>query len=517
MMASASTIKRKCFSIEEKGAIVARLENGESNVSLASEFGVSHSTISTMWKNREKIREAFNNNALKAKKLRSSLHDDLDKCLLQWFKNQRSKNVPITGPILREKANEFGQLLGKQNYHCSEGWINRFRSRHNIVFGKISGEAASVPDGVPETWLQTVFQEIRKGYTDDEIFNADETGLFYRMTYDKTMKFKGERCTGGKMSKERITVMVAANMTGSEKRKLFVIGKAKRPRCFRNVKSLPVVYEHNKKAWMTSELFTKFLREWDSELQRSSKKILLVVDNCPAHPNVENLKAIKLCFLPPNCTSVLQPMDQGVINSLKMQYRKMQILENIRNIELNKERGITLLDAVLMVSTAWEKVSSKTIESCFRHAGFTKAVNEEAIDIDSDFDEEDNMPLAQLINSVTATVLTDDELLEFVNIDQDLETWGDLNEAEIVKNLEKDTVVTEITEENDDEEGADLQVPSCAEALQAVSTLRRFATFEGLKDKEVLESISTLEKRLERTYYNTKCNKQSKITDFFST
>ena len=71
-MASTSTIKRKCFSIEEKGAIVARLENGESNAVLALEFGVSHSTISTMWKNRDKIIEAFNNNALKAKKLRSS-------------------------------------------------------------------------------------------------------------------------------------------------------------------------------------------------------------------------------------------------------------------------------------------------------------------------------------------------------------------------------------------------------------------------------------------------------------
>lgn len=77
---------------------------------------------------------------------------------------------------------------------------------------------------VPESWLKNVFQQTRKGYSDDDIFNADETGIFYKMTYDKTMRFKGEKCSGGKMSKDRITVMVAANMRGIEKRKLLVIG-----------------------------------------------------------------------------------------------------------------------------------------------------------------------------------------------------------------------------------------------------------------------------------------------------
>lgn len=53
----------------------------------------------------------------------------------------------------------------------------------------------------------------------------DESGLFYKMMPDKTLKFKGEKCTGGKMSKDRI----AANMDGSEKRKLLAIGKSRTP------------------------------------------------------------------------------------------------------------------------------------------------------------------------------------------------------------------------------------------------------------------------------------------------
>ena len=44
---------------------------------------------------------------------------------------------------------------------------------------------------------------------------------------DKTLRVKREKCTGGKLSKERVTVLVGANMSGSEKRKLLVIGKSR--------------------------------------------------------------------------------------------------------------------------------------------------------------------------------------------------------------------------------------------------------------------------------------------------
>jgi hypothetical protein len=119
------------------------------------------------------------------------------------------------------------------------------------------------------------------------------------MLPDKTFKFKGETCSGGKMSKERLTVLVCANMTGTSKKKLFVIGKSKTPRCFKNVKSLPVIYEANKCTWMTSELWDRFLRKWDSELKRKREKILLLVDNCPSHTKLNDLHCIKLVFFTP--------------------------------------------------------------------------------------------------------------------------------------------------------------------------------------------------------------------------
>jgi hypothetical protein len=49
---------------------------------------------------------------------------------------------------------------------------------------------------------------------------------------------------------------------------MFVIGKSKNPRCFKNVKSLPTEYVANKKAWMTSEIFTNWLHQIDKKMTK---------------------------------------------------------------------------------------------------------------------------------------------------------------------------------------------------------------------------------------------------------
>ena len=52
-----------------------------------------------------------------------------------------------------------------------------------------------------------------------------------------------------------MTLLVCANMSGTEKQPILAIGKFKNSRCFRGVTRLPVRYEANKNAWMTSVIF----------------------------------------------------------------------------------------------------------------------------------------------------------------------------------------------------------------------------------------------------------------------
>lgn len=80
------------------------------------------------------------------------------------------------------------------------------------------------------------------------IYNADETGIVYKMLPDKTMEFKDVNCHGGKNKERRITAKVCANMSGTDKLPLLVIGRASNPCCFKHVKSLLVENYSNKKA-----------------------------------------------------------------------------------------------------------------------------------------------------------------------------------------------------------------------------------------------------------------------------
>lgn len=123
--------------------------------------------------------------------------------------------------------------------------------------------------------------------------------LFYKLLPDKTLTFKEEPCHGGKHCKDRVTVLVGANADGSEKLPLLVIGKSKKLRCFKNVRSLPVQYDASKKSWMNSTIFEPWLRKLDRHFSQQQRKILLNLDNCPAHPVVEVLSSIKVVLLPP--------------------------------------------------------------------------------------------------------------------------------------------------------------------------------------------------------------------------
>ena len=94
-------------------------------------------------------------------------------------------------------------------------------------------------------WEQTHLSTILSRYELRDNYKADEFGLFYQQLPTKSFHLRGERCTGGKFSKVRLTGLAAGNGHG-EKLPMLVIGKAKKPRCFRSVKSLPCQYKSQK-------------------------------------------------------------------------------------------------------------------------------------------------------------------------------------------------------------------------------------------------------------------------------
>ena len=288
-----------------------------------------------------------------------------------------------------------------------------------------------------------------QSYSPDDIYNADETGIFFRLLPDKTLELKNVDCHGGKKNKERLTAMVCANMSGTDKLPLLIIGKPSNPRCFKHVKSLPTEYDANKKAWMTSDIFKEWVKKLDKKMRKKKRKIALIIDNCPAHPKIPGLQAVDLVFLPPNITSKTQPMNQGIIQSLKVQYRKRVLIKYINAIDKGQTPVISILYALHLV----------------KHG--TTSANQQS-PIASDI--EDNIPLA----TFRTHGLSPGVLHKFTTVDEDIETCADLSEDDIVEEIRMKNAPEEITDNTsaDDIIEPQIQPPSSEEIMAACEVMR---------------------------------------------
>ena len=103
-------------------------------------------------------------------------------------------------------------------------------------------------------WNETSLPIILSRCKLKDIYNADEFSLFYPGLPNKTLHMKGEKRSGDKHDKVRLTGMAAVRTDGEEL-PIFVIGKSAKERCLKKVKSLPCSYWSQVKSWMNSFVF----------------------------------------------------------------------------------------------------------------------------------------------------------------------------------------------------------------------------------------------------------------------
>jgi hypothetical protein len=129
---------------------------------------------------------------------------------------------------------------------------------------------------------------------------------------------------GFKAAKDGLTVLLGANAAGDCKLKVLLVYHSENPRAFKGLSkaTLPVHFRSDPKAWMTIAHFEEwFMNYFIPEVEKFCRgndipfKILLIFSNAPGHSAyLDDFHAnVKVVFLPPNTTSIHQPMDQGVI------------------------------------------------------------------------------------------------------------------------------------------------------------------------------------------------------------
>ena len=496
---AANTRKRKDLTLADKYSIVKDLDNGITQVVLSKKHGVSQSVISRISKTKEQITDMYKTTANPSRKRqREATCEDVSEALLRWFKQARSKEVPVSGPMLHEKAISLGKELGLTDFNPSLSWVQRWRQRKGIVFKKQHGEKQDHDAVGADHWIMNVWPEYNVKYAPCDVYNCDETGLYFKALPEHSMCFKDQKPSGGKKAKERLTVLVTTNMDGSDKRTPLVIGKSLNPRCFRGVSNLPVSYKANKNAWMTSTIFEEWLIALDKEMVKKKRKICLLMDNCSAH-NVKDLKleAVEIVFLPPNTTSAVQPLDQGIIRNLKHFYRKRSLQKIISAIDNDDgatagtvAKSINVLDAVNFIAAAWSNVTPETIQNCF-FRGLTQDVGDELF---IGFEPED-VPSSMDISTYKS----------YVDIDDGIPTSGDPTDAEICEDIKAEAATEDDITIADDDDTVSLpyETHSNSDILRALDIIRNRINATAIDpdhfyclEKQLLEDMNSKVKQM---------------------
>jgi hypothetical protein len=490
---------RKDLTLKEKLVIIDNYDKlpkmGQRNA--AVQLKISQPLLCKILKNRDNIlKGASQNDNTSCKRNRTGKDEQVGSALKMWFTNVRENDARIDGPLMKQKAEELATKLGKDDFIATDGWFSRWKKRENIVYRRVQGEQKDADVSAAEIWIQEEWPKIVSEYSPDDIYNADETGLYYRALPEHTLMFKNESAKGCKTSKDRLTVLCCASMSGS-KENLLVIGKSKNPRCFKGVKQLPVAYCANSNAWMTSLVFNDWLQKWDMELNRN---IVLLVDNCTAHVLHVSLKHIKVIFLPANTTSLIQPCDQGIIRTLKAYYRRemrariLECLDDTHKMTANNlARKTDILQALHLLAMSWKNVSDKTIRNCFSHGGFSSKETEleESIAKPSD--------------------LTQEVFDEWMSIDDNIEVAAKLTESDIcqiVSEADQESI-EEIDLEDDDDARSFVKPPSAIEMRNALEVIRLGIQHRSGDFQKLYEFDSFVSELLRKT------TKQPTLHDFF--
>ena len=296
-----------------------------------------------------------------------------------WVVEYEASGLTLSGDILREKATHFWQGLAEYaGMDCpkwSDGWLSGFKTRHKIKSRRQHGEAGSaILDEACQRTMADIQETIRQ-YAAEDVYNMDETAYRWRSVPEVGLTTSQPR--GRKTDKTRITAALCCNATGSDRLPILYIGKAARPTAFRsahvtNLESLSAKWRFNKTAWMDTNIMIEWLQRFDS---RARRPVLLLMDNFPAH--LSGLEAVQdsiglqfttVKWLPPNATSVHQPLDQGIIQNWKAHVRKDFVRFMVKTFDKgeNPMAKMNVLRAIRWGISAWESsVMPGTIQNCW--------------------------------------------------------------------------------------------------------------------------------------------------------
>ena len=362
-------------------------------------MGVSRMQVNRIRHSKEKIQELASKQVIQSTaKVMANLSKfpEIDKVVDDWFVEMRNpkrrwKPMSISRAHIQARAMHEAKARGIEDFKASDGWFRNWRKRHGIGKSlRLFGEAGDVNLVEVEPMMQSLRQQL-VSFKPENTFNADEAPLYFRAMPTRSYILNSEtrsnvRGTKALKAKDRLTLLLCVNATGTCKIPPLLVGTAKNPHCFRDGQP-PIPYINQKCAWVDRtiykhwwfNIFMPAIRQWTRD------PVALTMDNCSSHdPScIDPTGQVHVFFFPPNVTSVYQPLDQGIIATIKTEYKRRMIGELIKSYDsFEKLQGLAdlakkgrkglqfgcsanVLDASRIINDCWEILSVSTVVGCW--------------------------------------------------------------------------------------------------------------------------------------------------------
>ncbi|XP_046519737.1 tigger transposable element-derived protein 1-like [Equus quagga] len=388
--------KKAVMCLTEKIRVLDKLRSGLSYSAVGREFNVNESTIRYIQKKEQEIRQSVREAAPESAKVTSIVRDaameKMEKQLTLWIHEMTTNERSVVDSVVvRLKAKEiYGHVTqGQENvkpFSASAGWLARFKRRYHMKNVKLAGKAGSADREAAEEFKKYLLSIIHeKGYMEEQVFNADETGLFYKNVGKRTYVMRmASKAPGFKSFQDHATLLLCANAKGDFKCKPLMVHRAQNPRALRgkNLNRMPVHWRWNKKAWMASGIFWDWFHNCfipEAERYLHSKnlafRVLLILDDAPVHCHEELENAhpdVEVLFMPPNTASLIQPLSQGIIKAFKAHYTRELYSKAFEALDANEEatmmdywRSVTIRNVIDYIGTSWDSIKQATINNCW--------------------------------------------------------------------------------------------------------------------------------------------------------
>ncbi|XP_068205880.1 uncharacterized protein [Palaemon carinicauda] len=128
--------KRTSLSLRQKVEIIHQMES-EPKVKLrewVDLYNVSKSTLSIIKKNRETILKSFYGDpSADRKRMRKGSASEVEEALFRWYREVKDQNINLTSTVLRDKAKELANCLGKVDFIPTSTWLDTWKRKHGLL------------------------------------------------------------------------------------------------------------------------------------------------------------------------------------------------------------------------------------------------------------------------------------------------------------------------------------------------------------------------------------------------